>query len=181
MSNIDQFKGEALKLGGARANLFRVTIGTPGVASLFGSKESSTLTFTCKGASQPGSVIAQIDVPYRGRQLKVAGDRTFENYTITVFNEDQGTVRDAFEKWMQGINQHANNIGLKNPEDYHCDITVEQLDRQGETTKIYVLTNAFPVNLGAIELSYDANDAIEEYTVEFAYQYWTSTDSNITS
>jgi hypothetical protein len=179
MANIDAFKKDALGLGGARANLFQISVTPPnGVNTAL---DMRLLEFTCKGGSLPGSVIAQIDVPYRGRQLKVAGDRTFENYTITVFNEDAGGIRNAFERWMQGINQHASNIGVKDPAAYQADITIRQLDRNNTVTKTYVLSDAFPVNLGAIELSYDANDAIEEFTVEFAYQYWTSTDSNIAS
>jgi len=179
MANIDNFKNDALNLGGARANLFQITVAPPGGINT--GLDTRLLEFTCKGGSLPGSVVAQIDVPYRGRQMKVAGDRTFENYTITAFNEDQGGVRDAFERWLQGINEHANNVGVKNPSDYQADVTIRQLDRNNQVTKTYVLTGAFPVNLGAIELSYDANDAIEEFTVEFAYQYWTSVDSNIAS
>ncbi len=177
MANIDAFKNDALKLGGARANLFQITVSPP--TGITTGLASNLLEFTCKGGSLPGSVVAQIDVPYRGRQMKVAGDRTFENYTITVFNEDAGGIRNAFERWMQGINEHANNVGVKDPQGYQADITIRQLDRTNTVTKTYVLSDAFPVNLGAIELSYDANDAIEEFTVEFAYQYWTSTDSNI--
>ena len=171
MSNIDNFKGDALITGGARANLFEVTLAD---ATLLGADEGKTLTFTCKAAQLPASVIAQIDVPYRGRQLKVAGDRTFENWTITVYNENSQKVRSGFEGWMNRINQHVNNIGTLQPSSYMADITVKQLDREGGNPKTYEISDAFPVNVSAIDLSYDANDAIEEFTVEFAYQYWTS-------
>jgi hypothetical protein len=174
MSNVDDFKSQLIG-GGARANLFQVTINNPPIGA---GLDTNLLAFTCKAAQLPASVIAQIDVPYRGRQLKVAGDRTFENWTITAYNEDSQNVRSAFESWMNSINEHVNNKGEKTPTRYQADLTVQQLDRQGKVTKTYDIRGAFPVNVSAIDLSYDANDAIEEFTVEFAYQYW---ESNTTS
>jgi len=169
MANIDDFKIQALANGGARANLFQVTL-TGGIEAT----NSELFSFMCKGAQLPGSVIAQIDVPYRGRQLKVAGDRTFENWTVTVFNDNENTLRGDFEAWMNRINAHESNIGLLSPSAYQAQLNVQQLDRQGKITKNYKIVGAFPVNIGAIDLSYDSNDAIEEFTVEFAYQYWTT-------
>jgi hypothetical protein len=170
MANVDDFKGRLIG-GGARANLFKVIVPNPPVGA---GLNTELLSFTCKGAQLPASVVAQIDVPFRGRQLKVAGDRTFENWTITVYNEDAQDVRSAFESWMNSINEHVNNVGVKNPRDYQSDLIVQQLDRQKGVTKEYDIRGAFPVNVSAIDLSYDANDAIEEFTVEFAYQYWES-------
>jgi len=170
MANVDEFKARLIG-GGARANLFKVIINNPPIGA---GLNTELLSFTCKGAQLPGSVVAQIDVPFRGRQLKVAGDRTFENWTITAFNEDAQDVRSAFEGWMNSINEHVNNVGVKNPRDYQADLIVQQLDRQENVTKSYDIRGAFPVNIGAIDLSYDTNDAIEEFTVEFAYQYWES-------
>ena len=168
MSNIDDFKQNGLAGGGARANLFQVTLtgGLAGSGKLF--------EFMCKGAQLPASVVAQIDVPYRGRQLKVAGDRTFENWTVTVFNDNEMKIRNDFERWMNSMNAHAANIGDLDPELYKQQLQVTQFDRQNKPTKMYTLTGAFPVNVSAIDLSYDANDAIEEFTVEFAYDYWTT-------
>ena len=177
MSNVDDFKSKLIG-GGARANLFQVDI-TGGIDS------GRLLEFMCKGAQLPASVIAQIDVPYRGRQLKVAGDRTFENWTITVFNDNDSKLRGEFEAWMNDINAHANNTGELDPSAYQVQLNVVQLDRKGNPTKNYKIVVAFPVNISAIDLSYDANDAIEEFTVEFAYQYWTTgtggADEGITS
>ena len=170
MSNVDLFKGQLIG-GGARANLFVVET-TGGIGS------GRLLEFMCKGAQLPASVVAQIDVPYRGRQLKVAGDRTFENWTITVYNDNASKLRSEFEEWMNIINAHEDNTGELNPEVYQEDLTVKQLDRKGKPTKEYNIKGAFPVNVSAIELSYSANDEIEEFTVEFAYQYW---ESNTTS
>lgn len=180
MANIDLFKSQALISGGARANLFQVDIPTG-----LGNTAAGLSSFMCKGAQLPASVIAQIDVPYRGRQLKVAGDRTFENWTVTIFNDNEFLIRNDFERWMNRINAHQNNVGNLNPDEYQEDLQVTQLDRENNPTKKYNIVGAFPVNISAIDLSYDANDAIEEFTVEFAYQYWTTgangADEGITS
>lgn len=173
MSNVDTFKSKLIG-GGARPNLFKATITFPGYAG--GNTELTS--FLVKGAQLPGSTVAQIDVPFRGRQLKIAGDRTFENWTITVINDAAMEVRNAFESWMNGMNEHSGNTGLTNPLDYQTDMTIEQLDRAGEVTKAYKVRGAFPVNVAAIDLSYDSSDQIEEFTVELAYQYW---ESNSTS
>ena len=174
MANVDDFKAKLIG-GGARANLFKVIINNPPIGA---GLDTELLSFTCKGAQLPASVVAQIDVPFRGRQLKVAGDRTFENLTITAFNESDNGVRSAMESWMNSINEHVNNVGVADPSSYQADLIVQQLDRSESVTKEYIIRGSFPVNVGAIDLSYDANDAIEEFTVEFAYQYW---ESNTTS
>lgn len=164
---IDDLKAK-LTGGGARPNLFKATINFPNYAG----GNSELTSFLCKAAQMPSSVIGQIDVPFRGRQLKVAGDRTFENWTVTVINEDAFEVRNSFERWANGINEHRNGTGILNPADYQADLTIEQLNRQNETIKEITLRGAFPVNVAGIDLSYDTTDTLEEYTVEFAYQYW---------
>lgn len=173
MANVDTFKSKLIG-GGARPNLFKATITFPGYAG----GDTELTSFLVKGAQLPGSTVAQIDVPFRGRQLKIAGDRTFENWTLTVINDAAMEVRNAFESWMNGMNEHAGNTGLTNPLDYQTDMIIEQLDRAGAVTKAYKVRGAFPVNVAAIDLSYDSTDAIEEFTVELAYQYW---ESNSTS
>ena len=170
---IDDLKSK-LSGGGARPNLFKTTINFPGYAG----GDSELTSFLCKAAQLPGSVVGQIDVPFRGRQLKIAGDRTFENWTITVINDDEFKIRNAFEKWMNGINEHRAGTGFSNPTDYQSDLIIDQLNRQDDVTKSMIVRGAFPVNISAIDLSYDTTDAIEEYTVEFAFQYW---ESNTTS
>ena len=170
---VDDFKSK-LNGGGARPNLFKATVNFPAYAG--GDVEFTS--FMVKGAGLPASVIANIDVPFRGRQLKVAGDRTFEPWTITVINDQQMNVRNAFETWMNGINSHVANTGLTNPADYQADMLIEQLDRDGNITKTYTIRGSFPTNISQIDLSYDTNDAIEEFTVELQYQYW---ESNTTS
>jgi len=169
MANIDNFKAK-LTGGGARPNLFKVICNFPAEAE----GDAELASFLIKGAGLPASVIAPIEVPYRGRKLKVAGDRTFEAWTITVINDEGFVIRNAFERWMNSINEHINNVGLINPNDYQTDMTVQQLGKDDSVLKTIDLKGVFPTNLSQIELNYETNDQIEEYTVELQYQYWTS-------
>jgi len=164
---VDDFKSKLIG-GGARPNLFKAIVNFPAYAA----GDTELTSFMCKGAQLPGSTIAQLDVPFRGRQLKIAGDRTFENWIITVINDTGMEVRNAMERWMNGMNEHVNNTGLSNPTDYQADMAIEQLDKAGNITKTYTIRGAYPINVSAIELSYETNDQIEEFTVELAYQYW---------
>ena len=170
---VDDFKAK-LTGGGARPNLFKATINFPSYAG----GDSEFTSFMVKGAGLPASTIASIDVPFRGRQLKIAGDRTFENWTITVINDSEMRVRNSFETWLNGINEHVNNTGLQNPTDYQADMLIEQLGKDGSITKTYTIRGGYPINVSQVDLSYDTNDQIEEFTVEIAYQYW---ESNTTS
>jgi len=115
-----------------------------------------------------------IEVPFRGRQLKIAGDRTFETWTATILNDTDFTIRNSMERWMNGINSHQANTGLTNPVDYQADLVVEQLDRDESVLKTYNFRGAFPINVSAIDLNYETVDTVEEFTVEFAVQYWES-------
>jgi hypothetical protein len=173
MATVDNFKSKLIG-GGARANLFKATLTFPGYAE--GDAELSS--FMCKGAQMPASVVNNIEVPYRGRQLKIAGDRIFENWTVTIINDSGFEIRNAMERWMNGINEHNANVGLVNPNDYTSDLFIDQLDKGGNVTKSYTIRDAFPVNVSAIDVSYDSADTIEEFTVEFAYQYWESTTTS---
>ena len=172
MSNLSQFKNQFL--GGARPNLFEAEIYFPaGVTSA--SLASLKSKFLIKGAQLPGSVIAPIEVPYRGRKLKVAGDRTFEPWTITVINDVNMEIRNAFESWMNLINRHTSNTTGLTQLNYYSDMHIKQLSRESATaTKKYTFVGAFPTNISTIEVNYDTNDAVEEFTVELNYQYWTS-------
>ena len=166
---IDDLKGK-LTGGGARANLFKTKFSFP-----FGSGAVNLASHLCKAAQLPGSAVGVIPVPYRGRVLKVAGDRTFENWTVTFINDENFAIRNAFETWMNLMNQHEQGEGRVNPEDYMAQMEVIQLSRDGSTPlKIIQITDAFPVNISGIDLSYDTVDAIEEFTVEFAYLHWKS-------
>ena len=170
---VDDFKSK-LKGGGARPNLFNCKLNFPAYA--LGDAELSS--FMCKAAALPASNVAAITVPFRGRQLKIAGDRTFETWTITVINDTDFAVRDAMERWMNGINSHNANTGFNDPAEYQTDLTVEQLDKDGIVLKTYNFRSCFPTTISAIELSYETVDTVEEFTVEFQVQYW---ESNTTS
>ena len=170
---VDDFKAK-LKGGGARANLFKATINFPGYAA--GNVELTS--FMCRAAQLPASTLNAIEVPFRGRQLKIAGDRTFETWTTTIINDTDFGTRNALERWMNGINSHTTNIGFTNPQTYQADLLVDQLDKDESVLKRYIFRGCFPTNISSIELSYDTQDAIEEFTCEFQVQYW---ESNTTS
>jgi hypothetical protein len=118
--------------------------------------------------------MSEIIVPFRGRELKIAGDRTFDVWTPTIINDTDFNVRNAMERWMNGINAHSANTGLNNPIDYQADLVVEQLDRDGSTLKTYNFRGCFPTNIDPIDLAYDPAAAIEEFSVTFQVQYWES-------
>ena len=171
--NIDDFKAK-LKGGGARANLFKATINFPAYAQ----GDVEITSFMCKAAQLPASIMGIIEIPFRGRQLKIAGDRTFETWSPTILNDTDFVVRNAMERWMNGINAHSANTGLVAPADYSADLIVEQLDRDEAVLKRYNFRGCFPTSISAIDLAYDTNDVIEEFTVDFQVQYW---ESNTTS
>lgn len=170
---VDDFKSK-LKGGGARPNLFNVRINFPAYAL----GDAELTSFMCKAAQLPASVSEIITVPFRGRQLKIAGDRTFEEWTVTVINDTGFEVRDAMERWMNGINSHQANTGFNDPAEYQTDLSVDQLDKDGTVIKTYFFRSCFPNNIAAIDLSYDTENTIEEFAVTFQVQYW---ESNTTS
>ena len=166
---VDDMKAKLVG-GGARPNLFKVTMAFPSYVTA----NVELASYMCKATSMPASTIAPIEVPFRGRQLKIAGDRTFDPWSVTVINDTDFNVRNSFEQWMNGINQHNENTGLTQPSSYMADMIVEQLDKDGTTKKTYNIRGVFPTNLGAIELSYETGDTIEEFEVEMQIQYWES-------
>jgi len=175
---IDDFKA-ALIGGGARPNYFRVIPSFPGGVT---STDNTGLglvqlgSFVIKGAQLPPSTIGEIPVPFRGRQLKVAGDRIFEDWTITIMNDNNFAIRNAFESWMNQINQHVGgttSLGT-NIQAYIQDWRVEQLDKNNDVQKTYTFRGCFPVQVDPIDMSFDATDTIEEFSCTIAYQYWTS-------
>lgn len=170
---VDDFKAK-LKGGGARPNLFKATINFPAYAN----GDVELTSFLCEAAQLPGSTMGVITIPFRGRQLKIAGDRTFDVWTPTIINDTDFRIRDAMERWMNGINAHSANTGLTAPVDYEADLLVEQLDRDGSILKTYSFRGCFPTAVSPIDLAYATNDDIERFTVEFQVQYW---DSNTTS
>lgn len=190
-STISKFKSTLIG-GGARPNLFEVVIpGTiPGGGAL--GEEFSVL---CKAAQLPASNIASIDVPFRGRTFKVAGERTFDPWTVTVINDENFEIRKVMEEWMNFIGQYGDGSGATTPGDYMVDAYVKQLKRtpstisrsgNGEgggleqnTAATYKFYSVFPTSVSAIDLSYDSADTLEEFTVEFQVQYWAPTTEEV--
>lgn len=176
---ISDFKSRLVG-GGARPNLFEVRM--TDLPDFVDDWPSETFQFMCKAAALPASNIAAIDVPFRGRIFKVAGDRTIDTWTITVINDEDFRIRNAMEAWMDGIAKLSNNLGATNPSAYMRNATVFQLGRgatprsvnsDGERNAVlaeYEFIDIFPTNISQIDLSYDSSDTIEEFTVEFQVQ-----------
>jgi len=187
--NVSTFASQGLPFGGARASLFEVFLRLPqGIGE---PTAEAQFRFVCKASSIPSSTVGQIEVPYFGRKVKMAGNRTFENWSVTVLNDEDFLVRNAFELWSSYINSHESNLrdasvitetGLAA---YRTTATVRHYAKTGVfaggtndgdaaiPTREYTFVNIFPINIGNIELNWETTDAIEEFTVEFAYDYWT--------
>ena len=172
---ISDFKGQ-LSGGGARPNLFSVSLTFPtSVGSQLitnAGAAGSKVEFLAKSAALPASNITPIEVPFRGRVLKVAGERTFDTWSITVINDVDFQIRTAFEEWMNGISDLNQATGETRPAEYDCDLRVSQLNRAGEAIRAYDFIGCFPTNISQIDLSMDTTDTIEEYSVEFQILYW---------
>lgn len=178
LRKVQDFKTQ-LSGGGARPNLFEVVLSFPGEVDIDGANDVlNKARFMVKSAALPGSTITPIDVPFRGRVIKVAGDRTFDSWTITVINDTDFSIRSAFETWMNTINRLSDNTGLTNPLSYQADAFVFQLDRDGSTLRAYHFYDLFPTNISPIDLSYDSGDTIQEFTVEMQVQWWEAIKGN---
>ena len=170
LRTISDFKSR-LSGGGARPNLFEVELAFPDAVAI-DNDVLQKARFLVKAAALPASTIAPIDVPFRGRILKIAGDRTFETWTITVINDTDFVLRSAFEKWMNTINKMSDGTGVVDPEAYQKDATVKQLDRDDSVLRSYKFWDIFPTNVSTIDVSYETTDTIEEFTVEMQVQWW---------
>jgi hypothetical protein len=187
--NVSTFAAEGLPYGGARASLFEVFLTLP--AGIAEPNAEYQFRFVCKAASIPASTLGTVEVPYFGRKIKMAGNRTFDNWTVTIMNDEDFLVRNAFEKWSSFINSHNNNVrhesaifenGLGS---YRTTATVRHYAKTGVfaggttdggsaiSTREYTFRNIFPVSVSNIDLAWETTDAIEEFTVELAYDYWT--------
>ena len=186
---LSDFKSR-LEGGGARNNLFEVTIPSfPAAAEEFwaeGDNESNTkFSFLCKAAQLPASTVASVPVPFRGRELKVAGDRTFDPWTVTIINDEDFGLRTSFEAWMNKLSKLNDATGVTNPTSYMTNAYVKQLGRgyqrfsesntggESAVLRTYKFYDIFPTNISAIDLNYEASNQIEEFTVEFQVQYFT--------
>ena len=178
-SNVSQF---IQKIGqGVKPNMFLIDINFPQSIAL--QTEDQQLTnILCKSAALPGSNLGVIEVPFRGRTVKIAGDRTFDTWTATFFNDKDFKLRSFFEQWANSINTHEGNTSPlftpNNSDGYMADLGVKQLEKdsseEGSILRAYSLKYCFPTNVSQIDLAYDSNDQIEEFTVEWQYSYFTA-------
>ena len=176
--NISTFKTRGLQFGGARPTLFEVYLGIPdGVAA--DAPSADKFRFTCSAAQLPAATISAIDVGYFGRKIKVQGDRTFADWTVTVMNDEDFLVRSMFEKWSNSLNSLESNIRdvayATNENDYKADMDVIQYGKDGSAIRQYTIIGAFPTSVDAISLNWDTTNQIETFQVTFAYDYWLPT------
>lgn len=176
MANIADFKAQMIG-GGARPNQFRVELSFPSYVPL-GIVAGQRAQFLCKSAQLPASTIETIPVLYRGRPVNFAGERTFQPWTVTIYNDTTFNIRNALEQWQSGIQSYSSTDGRTQPSSYQVDLNVHQLDRSGAIVKSYKFVDAMPVNVGPISLDYDQQNAIEQFDVEFVYNYFTSNTDN---
>jgi hypothetical protein len=176
MAAIDDFKANLLG-GGARANQFRVTITPPaGIATGLDVRRAS---FLVRASNLPAQTLGEIVVPFRGRQIYIAGDRTFDDtWSTTFLNDTDFMVRNAMELWMNGINDLADGTGTSTLADYQTDLQVEQLDRDDTILKTYIFRSAWPTTVAQIDLTSDQADAIEEFEVTWRYQHFEASGVN---
>jgi hypothetical protein len=177
--NVNEFRSQ-MTGDGARPNLFEISMPFPAFAQPGNAQQK--LTFMCKSAQLPGATIGVVPVQYFGRELKFAGNRTFADWTITVINDEDFSVRNAFERWMNGINSH--NLNVRNPValaplGYNVDGNVTQFGKTGNILKKYKFVGLFPTDITPIDVDWGSNDTIEEFSVTLTYQWWESVESGV--
>jgi hypothetical protein len=171
MADISSFRAN-MSRGGARSNQFLVIANFPQGIVANGKEASSKIQFLAKGASIPAADVTDIAVSYRGREVHFAGERTFQPWTISVYNDNDFTVRGAFENWVNTISNANSTNGVMAPSAYQTDLEVHQLDRSDIAVQKYKFVDAYPTNVSEIQLSWDANNQIQDFTVQFQYNYW---------
>ena len=172
MANIADFKSTLIG-GGARPNQFRVQLTFPSYVTT-GIVAGQQAQFLCKAAQLPASSMENIGIHYRGRPVNFAGERTFQPWTITCYNDTTFNIRNALEQWQAGIQNYSATNGRTNPRDYQVDLTVHQLDRNGADIKVYKFVDAYPLVIGAVGLDFEQQNQIETFDVEFQYNFFTS-------
>jgi len=167
--NVNEFAG-ALVGGGARNSLFKVDIQNP-----INGGNDIQVPLLCRAAQIPASTLTPIEVPYFGRRIKIAGNRTFAEWTVTILNDEDFALRNAMEQWTNSINSFQGNLrttGGASPTLYKSSAQVTHYGKDGQELRIYNFIGLFPTEIGAIDLSWDGGDAIEEFTATFQYDYW---------
>lgn len=170
--NINELRSQ-LVFGGAKASLFQVQIFNPAttIADL-------KTPFMVKASSLPASTLGMVEVPYFGRKVKIAGDRTFEDWNVTVINDEDFLIRNAMEQWSASINSHQGNItsfGSASPLQYKSTALITQFSKTGAPVREYTINGLYPISVAAIEMAWQTVDEIEEFQVTFAYDWWSVT------
>jgi hypothetical protein len=172
MANIADFKAQMIG-GGARPNQFRVELVFPSYVSL-GVVAGQRAQFLCKAAQLPASTVENIGVLFRGRPVNFAGERVFQPWSVSIYNDTTFGIRNALEQWSNGVQNYSSTNGRVNPTEYQVDLNVHQLDRNGASIKSYKFVDAYPTTISAIALDYEQQNAIEQFDVEFQYNFFTS-------
>jgi hypothetical protein len=177
--SVNEFRSQMVG-DGARPNLFEVSMPFPAFSAP--ENAQTKLTFMCKSAQLPGSTLGVVPVQYFGRELKFVGNRTFTDWTISVINDEDFIVRNAFERWMNGINSH--NLNVRNPAalapgGYTVDGDVRQFGKKGDVLKRYKFVGLFPTDITPIDVDWGSNDTIEEFSVTMSYQWWESVEDGV--
>lgn len=171
--NISAFKENGLVYGGARPSLFNVFLSVPAGIGI-DNVSVDKFRFVCRSAELPPSTVSSIDIPYFGRRIKVAGERSFGSWAVSIMNDEDFSVRSMFEAWSNAINRMVSNVRDPNisAEQYKVDLEVIQYAKDGSKIRSYQLVGAFPTQIGAISLGWENQNAIEEFGVSFEYDYW---------
>jgi len=181
--NVNEFR-QQITGDGARPNLFEVRMNVPGFAKAQG-RVDEKIRFMCNTAQLPGTTIGVAPVFYFGREVKLAGNRTYPEWTVNVINDEDFVIRNSMERWVNAINGSESN--LRNPialtvdGGYGVDASVIQYGKTGNRIKQYTFYGMFPIDISPIEVSWGANDQVEEFSVTFAVQYWTTPDADETT
>ena len=178
MSSLVGFKS-ALLGGGARANQFKVQLQFPQIAN--NQMAGLAAPFLCKAASLPAIDIGVAPVFYHGRRVPLAGERTFQPWTVMAYNDNNFLLRNAMEKWSNAMNNFSNNTGVTSPFAYKADMAVHQMDRNGVVVKTYKFIGAFPQAIGEIQLDFQRNDEVEEFSITFEYEHYETEEAGLVS
>lgn len=174
--SIEEFKA-VLQGGGVRPTMFQVEMAFPDAVVVDPTQADNEGTYLIKAAQLPASSVGFVEVPFRGRKLKVSGDRTFEDWSVTVTNDVSFGLRKGFEKWSELIQNMNFALGANELNDYFASAVVRQLDRDGNQLRAYRFEGIWPTAVDAIDLSFDSTDAVEEFGVTFKVQYWSAIDA----
>lgn len=175
MATISAFKAQ-MQGGGARPNQFQVVLTFPAFVGGIGVAAGNAASFLCRSATLPSSIVGDIVAAYRGRPVHFAGERTFEPWRISVYNDTNFLIRNSMETWSNGVLNYAATNGIQRPADYQVDLIVYQLDRNDNIIKQYTFYDAYPTSVGSIDLDFQTNEQIETFDVEFAYNFFIASD-----